>query len=101
MTIGDTNGENSTGEASISLAQICFPNDGLNGNKGHTEHDVLYVAFTDPASVPGPSGANWKASDPKVFEASLQSLGDRMIANVFGGNGGGGGECEWEGHCAG
>jgi chitosanase len=41
---GDTNGcdnDNVTGEASLSLGQICFPNEGLNGDNGHTGHDVL------------------------------------------------------------
>lgn len=41
---GDTNGcddDNFTGEASIGLARMCFPDEELGGDKGHTDHDVL------------------------------------------------------------
>jgi len=84
---GDTNGDpsQSTGEASIALGQICFPNDGISGNNGHTQHDVLYLAFTSKDAVPGPNGADWKGSDPKAFEQSIKTLGDKMIAEVLGG----------------
>ncbi|KAI5794030.1 fungal chitosanase of glycosyl hydrolase group 75-domain-containing protein [Pyronema domesticum] len=111
---GDTNGcddNNFTGEASLSLGQICFPNEGLNGDNGHTGHDVLYLAFTGTEAVPGPNGANWKTSDPKVFEASIKALGDKMIAKVLGGSTPGPtttsptpsptGSCSWTGHCSG
>lgn len=39
---GDTDGDTPQviGEASWLLAQTCFPNDGLNGGKGHTPPDV-------------------------------------------------------------
>lgn len=41
--LGDTNGDSPEviGEASWLLGQTCFPNDGLNGIKGHSEPDVL------------------------------------------------------------
>jgi chitosanase len=45
---GDTNGcddDNFTGEASLALAKLCFPDDGMSGNNGHTDHDVLCEPF--------------------------------------------------------
>ncbi|KAK6345768.1 hypothetical protein TWF718_007674 [Orbilia javanica] len=108
---GDTNGcddNNFTGEASISLAQLCFPNEGLNGNKGHTAHDVLYLAFTGSDAVVGPSNANWKTKSASEFQNSLKAFGDSILTKKFGstvppsnpGNPGTG-TCEWVGHCAG
>ncbi|KAF3290739.1 hypothetical protein TWF970_000005 [Orbilia oligospora] len=108
---GDTNGcddNNFTGEASISLAQLCFPNEGLNGNKGHTAHDVLYLAFTGSDAVVGPSNANWKTKSASDFQNSLKTFGDSILTKKFGstvpptnpGNPGSG-TCEWVGHCAG
>jgi chitosanase len=41
---GDTNGDTSVGEASISLATACFGS-GITGDNGHSETDVLYLAF--------------------------------------------------------
>ncbi|KAA8902930.1 fungal chitosanase of glycosyl hydrolase group 75-domain-containing protein [Sphaerosporella brunnea] len=114
---GDTNGcddDNFTGEASLSLGQLCFPNEGLNGDNGHDAHDVLYLAFTGKNAVPGPHGAAWTASNPQDFEASLKSLGDTLIAGLFGGSGSTPttntgpttapsptSSCTWAGHCAG
>ncbi|KAK6360057.1 hypothetical protein TWF730_006211 [Orbilia blumenaviensis] len=105
---GDTNGcddNNFTGEASISLAQLCFPNEGLNGNKGHEAHDVLYLAFTGSDAVVGPSNANWKARSPSDFQNSLKSFGDSILTKKFGStvppSDPGTGTCSWVGHCAG
>jgi chitosanase len=41
--MGDTNGDTPEviGEASWLMGQTCFPNDGLNGGKGHVPPDVL------------------------------------------------------------
>jgi chitosanase len=78
---GDTNGEDSTGEASISLAQMCFPDDDINGNNGHGEEDVLYLGFTGKDSVPG-SDANWQAGDRDAFEDSIKKLGDKLVAGL-------------------
>ncbi|KAJ5767486.1 hypothetical protein N7533_000069 [Penicillium manginii] len=78
---GDTNGEDSTGEASISLAQMCFPDDGINGNNGHGEEDVLYLGFTGKSAVPG-SDADWKAGDRNSFEDSIKELGDKLVAGL-------------------
>ncbi|KAF3905008.1 hypothetical protein AA313_de0203215 [Arthrobotrys entomopaga] len=111
---GDTNGcddDNFTGEASISLAQMCFPNEGLNGNNGHETHDVLYLAFTGSDAVVGPSDANWEATSASDFQNSLKAFGDSILTSKFGGSapggntgggsGSGGGTCSWAGHCAG
>ncbi|KAK1249615.1 hypothetical protein MKX08_009618 [Trichoderma sp. CBMAI-0020] len=103
---GDTNTEPTTGEASISLAQLCFPNEGLNGDFGHGTKDVLYIGFLGDEAVPGKNGANWKASNVSQFEASIKSLGDSLVQSLGtssgGGSGGGGsGTCSWAGHCIG
>ncbi|OAL65288.1 chitosanase [Trichophyton rubrum] len=42
---GDTNGGTDVGEASVSLAHTCFPDEHLSGDNGHEKRDVLYVAF--------------------------------------------------------
>ncbi|KAJ5951596.1 uncharacterized protein N7479_010009 [Penicillium vulpinum] len=80
---GDTNGATSTGEASISLAKLCFPNEGITGNSGHGDKDVLYIGFTGTDAVPG-SDADWSAKDSKTFEASIKSLGDKLVAGLGG-----------------
>ncbi|ORY14365.1 fungal chitosanase of glycosyl hydrolase group 75-domain-containing protein [Clohesyomyces aquaticus] len=78
---GDINGGVSTGESSLALGQLCFPNDGLTGNNGHSEHDILYIAFPGEEAVPGAS-ANWKAKDSATFEQSLATLGDSLVAKL-------------------
>ncbi|KAJ5110399.1 hypothetical protein N7532_000934 [Penicillium argentinense] len=79
--VGDTNGEDSTGEASISLAQMCFPDDDTNGNNGHGQEDVLYLGFTGKDAVPG-NDANWQAGDRNAFEDSIKVLGDKLVAGL-------------------
>ena len=79
---GDTNGFRSTGEASISLAQLCFPDEGLNGNNGHGDKDVLYIGFTGEGAVPGAAGADWSAEDRMQFQDSIKGLGDRLVAGL-------------------
>ncbi len=79
---GDVNGATSTGEASISLADLCFPNENLTGDNGHDPRDVLYVGFTGNGAVPGAKGADWTASDGATFENSIRSLGDKLVASV-------------------
>ncbi|CEJ90007.1 Putative Chitosanase [[Torrubiella] hemipterigena] len=103
---GDTNGGTTTGEAAISLGQICFPNEGIRGNNGHGPNDVLYIAFTGDEAVPGKNGANWKAGDKWTFEESIRGLGERLVSQLPGGGGGSqppptGGNCSWAGHCEG
>lgn len=66
----------------------------MNGNNGHDENDVLYIAFPGADAVPGPDGAKWNAASFEEFEASITGLGDKLIARIGGGvpgNGGGGG----------
>lgn len=79
---GDTNQEPTTGETSISLAQLCFPNEGLNGDFGHGKKDVLYIGFTGDQAVPGKTGANWKAKNVHDFEASIKALGDKLVSQL-------------------
>ncbi|KGO47843.1 Fungal chitosanase [Penicillium expansum] len=78
---GDTNGGVTTGEASISLAKLCYPNDKITGNNGHSAKDVLYIGFTGKGAVPG-SKADWKAKNIKAFENSIKSLGDKLVAGL-------------------
>lgn len=80
---GDVNGGKVTGEASLSVVQLCFPNESINGDAGHGDHDVLYLAFSGDDAVPG-SSANWKAGTREEFEASLATTGDKLIAEHFG-----------------
>jgi chitosanase len=82
---GDVNGGKVTGEASISLAQMCFPNEGLNGNNGHGTHDVLYLAFPGTEAVA--KNAKWGAKTAKEFEASLATIGDKLVQKIGGGGG--------------
>lgn len=76
---GDQNGGVVTGEASLSLGKLCFPNEGLSGNMGHGAKDVLYLAFP---GAKAPSNVSWKANDAKTFEASLAAAGDKLVARV-------------------
>ncbi|KAL6412146.1 glycoside hydrolase family 75 [Ilyonectria robusta] len=110
---GDENGDDGefpmVGEASISLATACYGTD-MNGNNGHAENDVLFIAFPGSDAVPGADGATWDASDYETFEESISSLGDKLIERLGGsssgdGNSGGNGsssdDCSWSGHCEG
>lgn len=83
---GDTNGGTSTGEASISLAQLCFPNADITGDNGHSQKDVLYIGFKGKTAVPG-SNADWKAQNTEAFEESIKSLGDSLVASLGGSKG--------------
>ncbi|CCT70428.1 probable chitosanase precursor [Fusarium fujikuroi IMI 58289] len=74
----------STGEASISLAELCFPNQGLNGDNGHGEKDVLYIGFKGDEAVPGKNGADWKAASRADFSKSIRALGDKLVAKLQG-----------------
>lgn len=100
------------GEASISLATACFGTS-VNGNSGHDENDVLFIAFPGSDAVPGADGADWAAQNYDDFEASITDLGNTLIQRLGGGGGGGDPEdpdepedppaddCEWAGHCEG
>ncbi|KAK0123521.1 hypothetical protein ONS96_010503 [Cadophora gregata f. sp. sojae] len=116
---GDENGDDGPraviGEASISMATLCFGTS-VNGNNGHDETDVLYLAFTGADAVPGANGAKWNAKSAVEFEASLATLGDKLVKRIAGGATPPPGTtltttakpptatcaaCTWTGHCAG
>ncbi|KAI2610563.1 glycoside hydrolase family 75 protein [Hypoxylon sp. NC1633] len=82
---GDENGvdgeKSVVGEASISLATACYGKS-INGNSGHDETDVLYLAFPGSDAVPGKNGAKWNAKNYSEFESSIQSLGDKLIQRI-------------------
>ncbi|EFQ99833.1 chitosanase [Nannizzia gypsea CBS 118893] len=79
---GDTNGGTDVGEASMSLAHACFPDEHLSGDNGHETHDVLYVAFMGKQAKPGAKGANWRASSFNAFETSLAHIGDTLVSKI-------------------
>ncbi|KAK1991426.1 fungal chitosanase [Colletotrichum falcatum] len=95
---GDTNGDDGPqamiGEASISLATACY-GDVINGNSGHDENDVLYIAFTGDDAVPGAQGAAWNASTYDDFESSISDLGNVLLTRVGSGCNGGPGARKW------
>lgn len=70
------------GEASIAMGDLCFPSENLNGNNGHNQFDVMYIAFKGSSAVPGKKGANWNTKDTKTFEASIKALGDKLVAGL-------------------
>ncbi|KAI2777170.1 glycoside hydrolase family 75 protein [Daldinia loculata] len=81
---GDTNGDDGVnprvGEASISVATLCFGHD-LDGVVGFDEEEILYIGFTGAEAVPGTS-ANWRAADENEFQSSIRRLGDTLIQRV-------------------
>jgi hypothetical protein len=112
---GDENGDEDTtsmvGEASISLAKMCCPDDGPDADNGCNGNDFMYIAFTGDDAVPG-TAANWDAQSADDFEASLQSLGDTLVQRI--GSSGSAPPtttsasapsstptCSWAGHCQG
>ncbi|KIK52629.1 glycoside hydrolase family 75 protein [Collybiopsis luxurians FD-317 M1] len=72
--MGDTNGDSPEviGEASWLMAQTCFPNDGLDGAKGHDTSDVTYISFVSLVS----SGIDEKS--PTIDLNTLKSLAIRQ-----------------------
>ncbi|KAF2710268.1 glycoside hydrolase family 75 protein [Pleomassaria siparia CBS 279.74] len=83
---GDVNGGTLTGESSLSVGKLCFPDEEITGDSGHGDHDVLYIAFPGDEAVPGAAAA-WSAGSPEEFEASLAGVGDALVAKlVSGGN---------------
>ncbi|PLN81936.1 Chitosanase-domain-containing protein [Aspergillus taichungensis] len=116
--LGDANGDSPqvTGEASWLMARTCFPNDDLNGNKGHTAADVTYILFTGKNSVLPSSALN---ENYITNFSTLRSMGDKLV-NALASNLGLGGStptttsatmtttskpsptgCSWPGHCQG
>ncbi|KAK0492106.1 hypothetical protein EDD18DRAFT_1079963, partial [Armillaria luteobubalina] len=95
---GDSNGAKPkvTGEASLLLADTCFPKDGMNGKKGHEPLDVLYMVF----QTKFPAGVGENTMDINT----LKKLGDeqaQLLANALeldgGDDGGGGASCVMSG----
>ncbi|KAI9764944.1 MAG: hypothetical protein M1840_007969 [Geoglossum simile] len=78
---GDTNGGVLTGEASLSLAELCFPDEPISGDRGHGEHDVLYIGFTTDDAVDAES-YNWLAKSAAEFEESIAELGSKLVARL-------------------
>ncbi|KHO00593.1 chitosanase [Metarhizium album ARSEF 1941] len=79
---GDVNGGNLTGETSIALGKLCFPDEGLNGNNGHDAQDVLYLAFPGAKAVPGKDEADWRANSTMAFMDSIKDLGNKLVAQL-------------------
>ena len=80
---GDTNGDDGlplVGEASIAVATACF-GDKMDGNHGHDEFDVLYIAFSGHDAVPKDT-AKWDASSYEEFEDSIIDLGNKLVATL-------------------
>lgn len=82
---GDTNGDDGeqamVGEASISLATACFGKENINGNAGHDENDVLFLAFVGKDAVPGDS-ADWNTTSATKFADSIRGMGDKLVERV-------------------
>ncbi|KAK3689730.1 glycoside hydrolase family 75 protein [Podospora appendiculata] len=108
---GDDGSKPVVGEASISLATACYGTS-VNGNSGHDEDDVLYIAFPGTDAVPGASGANWAASNYAAFESSIEAKGNALIARIAGSTSPTTtsktttaatptATCSWAGHCLG
>jgi len=70
---GDSNGDTPEviGEASLLMAQTCFPGDGLDGGTGHVPLDVVYICF--PTEVPSGVG------DVTIDIGALKTLGDQQV----------------------
>lgn len=70
------------GEASVHLGRVCFGSK-INGNYGHGEPDVLYVAFPGSKAETVPSG--YGKDEEEMFE-----VGKALVDKAFGGGGGAG-----------
>ncbi|KAH0562546.1 hypothetical protein GP486_002767 [Trichoglossum hirsutum] len=90
---GDTNGGVDTGEASISLAELCFPGEGISGDNGHDRRDVLYIGFTSTRDADAEK-YNWfvfsfvavgkwpMSKNAWDFERSISAIGDKLVAQL-------------------
>lgn len=54
----------------------------MNGNAGHDQSDVLYIAFPGKDAVPGAQGAKWAAGSYDEFEGSISALGNRLLKRI-------------------
>ncbi|GAA5998919.1 glycoside hydrolase family 75 protein [Rhodotorula paludigena] len=76
----DTNALGSMGEASVYLGRVCYGSQ-INGNYGHSDADVLYIAF--------PGGKDKTVPDQQGKDhASMFALGKKLVEAAFGGDGG-------------
>lgn len=68
---GDENGNDGqplVGEASLSMATLCYGKS-INGNSGHDQNDVMYIAFKGKDAVPG----SLRKQSPRSFTCILTS----------------------------
>lgn len=83
---GDTNGDDDpdpmVGEASISLARACFPDEDISPDSGHDHDDVLYIAFPGNANATVFKHASWSAPGFDEFEDSISWLGDQLVKKL-------------------
>lgn len=97
---GDTNGgerdASFVGEASLAAGELTFGVGAVNGTKSHDPNDVLYIAMTGAAAVPGKTGASWNATTKEQFAASINAQCLKVAARVQPDA-----ACSWAGHCAG
>ncbi|KAI9372560.1 fungal chitosanase of glycosyl hydrolase group 75-domain-containing protein [Aspergillus egyptiacus] len=75
--LGDSNSNDPqvTGEASWVLSRACFPDEDINGNRGHDEPDVTYILFTGQGAVLPPTALNEKYITD--FD-KLREMGDHL-----------------------
>ena len=81
---GDTNGDDGApliGEASLALATQCFGKS-MNDNNGHPQDDVLYIAFPGSVADTVKQHAHYAATSYSDFEASIQDLGNQLVAKL-------------------
>lgn len=62
----------------MSLATKCFGKS-MNGNNGHSPNNVLYIGFPGSVANTVEKSAHWGAKNFADFEASIQSVGDKLI----------------------
>lgn len=69
------------GEAAISLATQCYGKK-INGNNGHSQADVLYIAFPGSVNETVNKKAAWAAQKYDTFENSILDLGNQLIEKL-------------------
>ena len=79
--IGD-DGQPVVGEASISLATACFGKENINGDMGHDQNDVLYIAFPGSVADTVEKNADWAATSFDDFENSITAKGNQLITRL-------------------
>ncbi|KAI9036564.1 glycoside hydrolase family 75 protein [Aspergillus affinis] len=79
--LGDSNGDTPlvTGEASWLMARTCFPDDNLDGNKGHSDPDVTYIVFTGKDAVLSSSAMN---ENYITNFGTLRSMGNKLVSDL-------------------